>query len=241
MPWNQSIQIPYLNENHSETTKEHSFYINRMKKKKTKSLINKQSIPKSVLTLLLCKCPRKCQSMSCGSCRQTTPPPQKKREKQTIRNLFIYSFMTYQLKMKMKKQFEWDDVKKSHQAAPEELSRRFLGRSFRRSIGDQRRRVGESWKRVWSSKPPRPGFGRVWCRLAPPPAAHGASPTGAPRRPCPLPPPEKPFAEESDWGALWIIIGGRSENKWSSSCICVCVCWGGTTTNTRQKNTKRKK
>ena len=108
-------------------------------------------------------------------------------------------------------------------AAPEELFQWFLGRSFRRSVGDRRRRVVESEWRVSSWKPPRPGPGRVWTRISPPPAAPGASPIGTPWRRRPPPPAEK---------SLGSGIRGRFGAKTSGASS---MCWGGWRLNTEQR------
>jgi len=58
--------------NPSESKEGNSFYINKTKVNSETNF--KKRLPKSVLTLLLCKCPMKCHSMSCGSCRHAPKP-----------------------------------------------------------------------------------------------------------------------------------------------------------------------
>lgn len=98
---------------------------------------------------------------------------------------------------------KWKKYKEVIIATPEELFQRFLGRSFRQSSGDPRRRVVESDWWVSSWKPPRPGPGPVWSRIAQPPDAPGASPTAKPPGRRPPPPAEKSLNLESETsGAL---------------------------------------
>jgi len=64
---NQRPHFPSKSYHPSESIEGKSFYINKLKNKFSNNFFFK--LPKSVLTLLLCKCPMKCHSTSCGSCR----------------------------------------------------------------------------------------------------------------------------------------------------------------------------
>lgn len=139
----------------------------------------------------------------------------------TIKENINFIIMRHQLKRKKEKTI----------GLPEELSRWFLGRNFHQSIGDLRRRVGESWKRVWFWTPLRPGLYRVWCRISPLPAGPGASLTGTPRR---RQPPQ--VAVKSLVGEFWII--GPSENKWARLVTGGVFKWLSPTQNKMQQKEK---
>lgn len=112
-------------------------------------------------TLLLCKFPIKCHSISSGSCKAQTITTE-------IKPIFD-SFNTNEL----------SKLEREAKHKPEELSQRFLGRNSRRNSGGRRRTPGGGRRPASSCSPPPLGSPRPDAPIFRLPAGRGGALNGA--------------------------------------------------------------